>query len=520
MSGPLLLAISSFLSRLLGVIRSNRFAAYFGAGAGTDAYFAAFQLTDLIYNLVLFGAVSAAFIPIFSGYLAKNDPKNAWAFTNNLLNFLLLVVTIAALTIFAFCPYLLQLMYPGFDAERLELAVKLTRIMILAPIFFGLSGLLSSIQNAFQTFLAYSLAPILYNLSIIGGIIFLSPRFGIFGAAYGVVIGAFLHLAIQVPVVFKKGFRYQPLFNLSRPDFKQALLLAIPRIFGLAVWQVNLLVEGFLASTIAMGSLTILRYAQDLQSFPIGIIGLSLAISSFGIFAKLAAQGKNQEFFDLLKSNLQKIIFLTVPASIGLFILRQDIINLILRYGKFSVERAELTGLTLGILCVSLPFLSLIPLLGRAFYSIQDTKTPVIVGTITIIINLVLGFLLKNYWGLIGLALAGVIGAAFNFWALFYKIKKYLARTLDFPAMIPGRFLLNILGAASVMGGVVYGWHFQAWPQIVKSFFDPNLSGVANFVLQLTGLIISSGVGIGVYLIFTWPLKENRLILRKVKLRK
>ncbi len=531
MTGPTLLAISSFLSRLLGVFRNNRLASFFGTDNGVvDAYFAAFQITDLVYNLILFGAISAAFIPIFSSYLAKKDYKNAWNFTNNLLNFLLIVVICVCLIIFIFAPILLKLIYPGFSEQIIYTTTNLVRIMIIAPIFFGISGIASSIQNAFHTFLAYSLSPILYNISIIFGIIVLGPIYGIYGVAIGVVGGAFLHMAIQLPVIFKKGYKYSFILNIKRSDFKKTILLAIPRIFGLAIQQINFIIEGSIASTIAIGSLTIYKYAQDIQSFPIGIIGLSIAICSFGILSKYVANKNYEKFYYTIKSNIKKILFLSIPASIGIFVLRTEIITLILGYGKFT-KNIDNTSYVLGILCINLIFLSILPLLTRSFYSLFDSKTPVILGIITIIINFSVGLYFSNIWGIYGLATAGVIAYSFNFFAHIYFLNKKISLYGILPSIFDIKYFLQILFFSIIMGiSVYYIKIFISSSSFCLNIFNNMLKNIEIFLpfiykynnTFITFFIssISSFIGVVLYFTLTYKIEENILLLKKFKIKK
>jgi len=519
MSGPTLLAISSLFSRLLGVIRDNRFAAHFGIGINSDAYFAAFPIIDSIYGLIIFGAISAAFVPIFSTYLAKKDYKNAWEFTNNLLNFLLIIITGVCILVFIFASFLLNTIYPGYSSEVINQAVILVRIMILSPLFFGIAGIAGGIQNAFHTFLSYSLAPLLYNLSIIGGIIWLSPIYGINGVAYGVVCGSFLYMMIQIPVIYKKGFHYQWILNFKRPDFRKTMLMAIPRIFGLAIVQINIIVEGFIASSLTLGSLTVLRYAQNLQSFPIGIVGLSLAISSFGVLSKQIAKKEYQAFQKSIISNIRKIIFLGLPASIGLFVLRHDIVQAILSYGKFAGAPAELTTHILGILCLSLIFLSITPLLGRAFYAFHDTKTPVIIGVISIVTNLILGKIFSSYWGLTGLASASIIAATLNFCLLYYFLNKRCITKFNLKLKINWIFLGQVGLSSIIMGGVVFFIHnFGLKPLTIPEYFQ-NINilpkSILNGSYSLLKLLISTGIGGIIYLLLTNNIIENKLLRQK-----
>jgi len=389
--GALILALSALISRLLGLIREWLLASTFGAGSELDIYFAAFRIPDLIYNLLIAGGLLVAFLPLFSEYFSE-DEKRAWSFTTNLLNIFLIFLILLSLVLFIFTPFLLRFITPGFSPEARNQTVILTRLMFLSPIFFGLSNIFSGILQYFNRFLVYSLSPILYNLGIILGIFFLAPHFGILGVALGVIFGAFLHFAIQIPSAINCGFKYELSFNFQDPGIKKIFTLMTPRVFGMAAHQINLIVITAIASTLAVGSIAIFNFAHNIQHLPIGIIGVAFATAAFPKFSRLWVKAKKEEFIDYFNSIFFKILFLVIPVSILIFVLRNQIVNIILGYGQFSQVSVQLTAASLGLFCLGLFAATLIPLVLRVFFAFQDTKTPTLIAIFAMLLNIILSF--------------------------------------------------------------------------------------------------------------------------------
>ena len=386
-----ILAISALISRVLGLIRDRLLAGNFGAGPELDIYFAAFRIPDFVYNVLIAGGIVVAFLPLFSEYLARNE-KNSWQFTNNVLNIFLFFLILISLILFIFTPLLVKLVAPGFNPQQMALTILLTRLMFLSPIFFGLSSIFSGILQYFNRFLVYGLCPILYNLGIIGGIIFLAPYFGVLGVALGVILGAFFHFAIQIPSAINCGFKYQPIFNFRDPGIKRVFKLMIPRTFATAAYQINLIVITAIASTLATGSIAIFNFANNLQYFPIGIIGISFAIAVFPALSRAWAEAKKEEFIKSFSSAFRQVLYLIIPTSILIFILRNQIVEIILRYGQFTQEASQLTAASLGLFCLGIFALSLALLIFRAFFAFQDTKTPTLIAVVGMVLNIILSF--------------------------------------------------------------------------------------------------------------------------------
>ena len=475
----IILATSSIISRFLGVIRDLLLAQKFGAGSELDIYFAAFKIPDFVYNVLILGGVLVAFLPLFSEYFTK-DEKEAWKFSSNCLNIFLFLLVLLSLVLFFFTPFLMKLIAPGFNAEQMQKTVTLTRIMFLSPILFGLSSIFSGILQYFNRFLVYSLCPILYNLGIIFGIIFLAPQFGVLGVGFGVILGAFLHFAIQIPSVIRCGFNYKFILDFKDTKIKKVFSLMIPRSFGVSVQQINLIVINAIASTLSAGSISIFTFANNVQYFPIGIVGASLATAVFPTLSKSWAEKKKEEFIKSFSSVFRQIMYFIFPISFLIFILRSQIIEILLQRGEFSSLAASLTSASLALFCFGIFASSLLPLFFRAFFSLKDTKTPTIIAIVSMSVSIALSFFLTQALvilpktgmmgglemflrqvfslktediSVLGLPLAVSIGAIFQFTLLFIFLKKRIG---DFDLERIKTSFSKILIAVALMGTSIY----------------------------------------------------------------
>ncbi|MBI2626426.1 MAG: murein biosynthesis integral membrane protein MurJ [Candidatus Nealsonbacteria bacterium] len=386
-----ILIVSALLSRVLGIARDWLLAKNLGAGGDLDVYFAVFRIPDFLYHILISGGIVVAFLPIFSDFFSKNK-DDAWKFANNVLNVFLLFLILFSLALFVFAPGLIKLITPGFTSSQLDQTIFLTRIMLLSPIFFGLSSILSGILQYFHRFLIYGFAPILYNLGIILGIVFLFPSFGLVGIIYGVLFGAFLHFLIQLPSAINCGLKYRPIFNLGGQGLKRVFLLMLPRTLGVAGSQINLIVMTSIASTLSAGSISIFNLTQNLQNLPVGIIGVSFAVAVFAPLSKSLADGAKEEFLKDFSSTFRQVVYIVFPLSFLLFILRNQIVQIILRHGEFSQSSADLASASLGLFSLGVWAIGLIPLLSRAFFAIKDTRIPAIVVFFTVTLNIILSF--------------------------------------------------------------------------------------------------------------------------------
>ncbi|MDD5606543.1 MAG: murein biosynthesis integral membrane protein MurJ [Candidatus Pacebacteria bacterium] len=392
----IILAVGGLISRILGLLRDRLLAGRIGAGQELDIYFTAFRIPDFVYGILIAGGIVSVFLPVFAEYFKK---ERANELTNYVLNAFLVILIIICAVLAIFTGPLISLIAPGFSASAKAATVLLTRIMFLSPIFLGLSSIFSGILHYFNRFLIYSLAPILYNLGIIFGILFLYPLFGTLGLGYGVILGALLHLLIQIPAVKSTGYFYKPLLNFSFPGLSKMFRLMIPRTLGMAANHINLIIITAIASFLAVGSISVFNFANNLHYFPIGIVGFSFAISSFPIFSKFFVNGQKKEFFDNFSSSIRQIIFYILPCAFLMFILRAQIVRLVLGTGQFDWSATRLTAASLGIFSLAIIAGSLIPLLTKAFFAMQDTKTPLLISLISVIFNTVFSFYFVHLLG-------------------------------------------------------------------------------------------------------------------------
>ncbi|MDD2696952.1 MAG: murein biosynthesis integral membrane protein MurJ [Candidatus Pacebacteria bacterium] len=386
-----ILAISALISRILGLLRDRLLASTFGASSNLDVYFAAFRIPDFVYNILIAGGIIVAFLPLFSEYFLK-DEKETWKFTNNVLNVFFFFLVLVSFFGVILAPVLLKIITPGFNSQQLSLTVLLTRILFLSPILLGLSSIFSGILQYFNRFLIYGLAPILYNLGIILGIIFLAPTSGILGVTLGVILGAFLHFIIQVPSAVAAGFSYKPIFNLKDSKIRRVFYLMIPRTLGVAAPQINLIVVTAIASLLPAGSLSIFTFANNLQQVPLGLIGIPFAMASFPVLSQAWAAQKKENFIEKFSSTFRKIIYIIIPLSLLMFVLRNQIIEIILRNGRFGEVSTKMAAASLGLFTLGVFAACLIPLIFRAFFALQDTKTPTIIAIVAMILNVILSF--------------------------------------------------------------------------------------------------------------------------------
>lgn len=383
-----ILGLSTLANGFLGIIRDRLLARNFGASESLDIYFAAFRIPDFVYGILIAGGIIAVFLPVFSEYFSQGE-KEGWYFTNTVLNCFLVLTVVACLILLIFTPQFIELIAPGFNQQSQHLTVALTRIMLLSPIFFVVSSFFSGILHYFNHFLIYSMAPILYNVGIILGIVLFTPIFGILGLAYGVAIGAFLYLIIQIPSAVISGFRYRPIFDFKHPGLKKVVKLLIPRIIGTAASQLNLTIITAIASTLVAGSIAIFNFSNNIQKFPATLIGLSFAAAGFPVLARTWINGQKKEFLESFFSIFRQTLFLIIPVSFFMFIFRMQGVSLILRTGEFGWSETRLTAASMGIFAFSIFSFTLIPLVTRAFFSFQDTKTPVTIGIISIVLNII-----------------------------------------------------------------------------------------------------------------------------------
>lgn len=387
-SAAVIIGSLTIVSRLLGVIRDRVLAGQFGAGDVLDVYYASFRLPDTIYNLLVLGVVSAGLIPVFSGLLAKNQKSEAFLLANRILNILLFAMIILCGFLFLFTPQIVALITPGFSPEKMQEVISLSRIMFLSPIFLGISAIFSSILQSLKKFLIYSIAPLFYNLGIIFGALFLVPWLGVAGLAWGVVLGSLMHMLIQFLPLKSAGWQWRPESGHNDANVREVLKLMLPRTLSLGVSQLNFFILTIFASMMAGGSLAVYNFAYNLQNFPLGVFGVSLGVAALPILSEYAAKNKKKEFAEIFSSTLRQTLFFIIPVASLTYVFRAQIVRLILGSGQFNWLDTRLTAACLAIFCLALFAEGAYPLVIRSFYAVKDTKTPLLVGFATVIVNL------------------------------------------------------------------------------------------------------------------------------------
>lgn len=452
-AGALVIAAGFVLSKLVGLVRTALLLARFGAGDTTDAFLAAFKLPDVFFNVLVLGALSAAFVPVFLEQWRRGaGAAEAWRTASAVLTILLATLGILALVAAIAAPWLMPLLAPGFEGAKLATTVQLTRIMLLATVFFTASNVLSGILTAFRQFGPYALAPVLYNIGIIVGLVAFEPVVGTSGLAWGVVLGAALHLLVQVPAARRVGFRWRLTWALGATGVRRILKLMGPRALGLAVSQVEHVATLAIASTLAVGSVTVLASATDLQSVAINVFGISLAVSIFPLFSQAFAERDTETFAAVFSKSVRRLLVLLVPVAVLLLLLRAQLVRVLFGFGQFDWEDTILIAQALGIFALALPAQGLTPVFTRAFYALQDTRTPVRIAAVGVALNIGLALLLKDRLGVLGLATAFTIANLIQPLLLYVALRRRVD-DLDEPHVLwtAGRvaFAAAGLGAAT-----------------------------------------------------------------------
>jgi putative peptidoglycan lipid II flippase len=400
-----LIVSSAFLvSRVLGWIRLVVIADVVEDPAQLDAFFAAFRIPDLLFQLVAAGALSSAIIPVVAGLISSDGPSRAWRVVSTVANLMLIALLILATFVFVFADRLVPLYTSGFDPATMARTIELTRIMVLSPIFLALGAVATSVLNAQGRFAAAAVAPIVYNLAIIGAAFLLAPAWGVVGIAVGVVAGSIAHVLVQVGPLRGVGFRYSPRIESHDPAARRALGLMVPRAVGLGATQITFVVVTALATTVGVGAVTAFTIAFTLLQIPIGVIGVPLGVVLLPSLSRGAAEGAHAEFVGLLTRAMRLLAFVMFPVAVIAAILREETVALL--FGSLEPSLIELTAATLLAFLVGLVAHSLIAVLARGFYARQDTLTPVAVAVGAVVVTITLATVLVGPYGLPGIALA------------------------------------------------------------------------------------------------------------------
>jgi putative peptidoglycan lipid II flippase len=474
-ASALIISAASLLSRLLGVVRDRLLAGQFGAGVELDAYYAAFRVPDLLFNLLIVGALSAGFIPLFSEYLEQRSEKEAWTLAAQILTVITSVIAVIAALVAIAAPWIVPFFTSGFSAEGVALTVTMTRIMTISPILLGISGVMGGILQAKKQFVAFALAPVFYNIGIIIGITIFARTWGIAGVAWGVALGSFFHACIQAFPAFQLGLRGIGRRPWWSEGVRRLLWMMIPRTASLAVAQINLLIVLAFASSLSLGSVAVFTLATNIQSLPFGLIGVSVAVAAFPALSQAANQGRERSFQRLLLQQVAWLWFLLVPVTVLFYLFAPQMVYVVLGAGKFDAVNVARTTDVLRILVIALPAQSVVALLVRAYYAKQNTWTPFFVSVFAELVNLGLCLALRERYGLQGLAIAFTISTIVHVKALWLVLPQGLSKE---ERRVFLKTFVGVIGAALFMFIGYLGLSrflpiqmFGAWSVLWKSLF-------------------------------------------------
>lgn len=480
------------IGKVVGVIDDLVKARVFGTSAELDAFVAAGGLPELLNTVISGGALAAPFIPVLAGYLSRDDRRGAWRLTSNVVNVAFLATAVLAALAAAFAPWLVKhLIAAGFTPDQQALTAGLMRLILLSTLIFAVSGVAMSILHAHQHFLLPALAPILYNLGIIAGALFLARPWGAWGLAVGAVVGSAMHLLIQVPGLLHYRARWWPVLSLNDPGMRRVLRLMGPRVLTLGVVQLNMLIAVRLASDLGEGRVSALNFGWRLMQMPETIIGTAIATAVFPTLSEMAAQGRTSQLRDTLSATLRAVFVMGLPAALGLVLLGRPLIELLFQGGRFGGASIDSVLAALSGYAAGLVGHAALEVGARAFFARQDTRTPLLVAVLGMVITVVLGLSLRRPLGHAGLALANSLGVSSEVGLLLWLARGSLGG-LDGPRL-RSAFLRATL-ATVVMGLALSG--LSAW-------WPLSTDGLAGQALFL-GVGLSSGVI--VYVVAAWRL--------------
>ena len=535
LSAATIIMLMVVASRILGLIRQRTLAHFFTPDE-LSLFFAAFRLPDLVFEVLVFGTFSAAFIPVFTKALKKGR-REAWQIAGTVTNVGMVAFAALAAGLIIFSNQLYGVLAPGFSFEHRTLIVTLARILFLAQGFFVVSYVLTAVLESSRRFFIPAIAPLFYNIGIIAGTFFLAPTMGLLAPAFGVVIGAFCHFLIQLPLAFKLGYRFTPRILIS-DDVKKIGKLALPRIIEVSFLQISKTVELFLASLISTAAYTYYTFGNTLQLLPVGLFGTSIAKAALPTLARQS--DKPAEFRRTLFGALYQIVFLVVPIATVLVVLRIPLVRLIFGTDIFSWEATVQTSLVVTAFAVGVVFQSASSLMARGFYALHDTRTPVTISLIGIVLTIASDFILIRGFGLPawGLAAAFSFGSFFQAITLFIFLNRKIGDGATIKSIIPiAKSALAAISSGSVMYLLLKIFDRSVW--IKRLSFLGKLDGAKGiafekFVLDtrytinllvLTAFVVS--VGMIVYLAVSILLKSKevwyffnligRVIRRKVE---
>jgi len=499
---------ATLLSRILGFIRDAVIAWFFGAGFSSDAFIAAFRIPNLLRRLFAEGSLSSAFIPVFTDLIVNRGRGEAFNMARSAFRLLSLMLIIISISGIFLAPLIVRFIAPGFDAAKFSLTVALTRLMFPYIIFIGMAALCMGILNVLGNFAVPALAPTLLNIAIIGSVLFLAPSLPtpVTGLALGVLIGGVLQLALQLPALMRKGFRFREKTRWMHPGLKRVGALLPPVILGGAVYQINIVAGTLLGSLLPEGSVTYLYFADRLVQFPLGIFAIAAATAVLPSLSRQAAARRIHELQHTFAFALRLVFFISIPAMVGLIVLREPVVVLLFQRGEFDSVATRLTALPLLYYSLGLWAFSAVKIVTATFFALQDTRTPVNIAAISIAANIILGVVLMKPLAHGGLALATSLASILNL--------VLLVRALRIKLGSLGWRSISISACRTLLNSVVMGLAVWATSRAMLPAENETLSRM------LAGVAASIAVGLCVFGLISFATKSQELIYVLTEARK
>jgi putative peptidoglycan lipid II flippase len=479
-----ILAAGTLTSRILGFLRNIVLAKLFGTGVSADVFFLALRIPNLFRDLVGEGAANSAVVPVLSEYQVKNDRTDFWRLVSVISLWAMMILSAITVLGIIFAPAIVRVMAPGFAADhsKVKLAVDLTRIMFPYLILIGLTAHSMAVLSTFRSFTSAAFSPCLFNIAVIASTFFTKyfaePTVAI---AYGVLAGGALQLAAQIPSMLRHGMRLE-MTSLSHPGAKQCGQLLLPRLFGSGVYQLNLVIDTIcasLANIVGPGGISAIFYSNQLIQLPLGVFGFAMATAALPTLSTMAAQNDMEKFKKTVTFSLENIFFIMFPTTVVLMLLSESIVRVLFQRGAFNASSTAVTSLALTFFSLALFSFGGTKILTTSFYALKDTKTPVKIAVISLVLNAVLNVVLMRPMKIGGIALASSIASVVGFFILFYLLEKRVgvlsAELLNFVTKI----ILASSGAAAVilvLQRMSLGWNL---PELVTM----SITGCAAYLI-------------------------------------
>lgn len=508
-SAAAVIALANILSIISGFVRTRTILSYFNEETVT-AWTLAFQIPDMLFQLLIFGALSASFIPIFLSIKEKHNKETAFKMSSIVLNILLLVFLAASVLIYIFAePLTLARIGDKLSAEQLTIVINLTRIMLIAQVFFAVSNVMTGILQSYKRFIVPSIAPIIYNFGIIVGVALFHKTFGIYSAGIGVIIGALFHMIVQIPLALKLGYKPTFSININFPGVKKLFLLSPARFLTIGVSQIQTLALGYFATSIGQLSFLYISYATYLSVFPVRLFGVPLSQAALPFLSQQSGNENIEKFRDLILQSLNQISFLAIPTSVLLLILRVPIVRLAFGTDNFSWHSTITTGKVLAILTISIAAQAMVQLLIRGFHALKDTRTPLIISVLFTTFYLISSYIVVNYtnFGILGLAVVSSVSFLLELFLFMIIFNRFIPKFIGKALIVPQ---LKIVSAGFLMAIFLY-LPFRIFDELI---FDTTKT------IELIALTVTTAtIGMLVYIYFAaiFEIKELELINKAMR---